>query len=252
MFKQNLSTINNTLYTYDYMCEDWIGSGYNPMMKNRNTSTNCCDWNGVTCDHSAGDVIGLDLSCGMVQGTIHPNSTLFHLPRLQRLNLAYNNFTDSQLPPDIVRLSNSLTHLNITNCGFIGQVPIYISHLHKLVSLDLSFNEINLQPHVFINLLQNLTAMKELSLTFVNISIVLPSNLNISSSSLNFLNLGSTGLHGNLPPNFFSLQSLENLDLSGKSLTRHIPSDISLPKLVELDLSLNENLLIQPCFSVFF
>ncbi|KAL9998150.1 putative non-specific serine/threonine protein kinase [Helianthus debilis subsp. tardiflorus] len=188
------------------------------------------------------------MSYGMVQGTIHPNFTLFHLPRLQRLNLAYNNFTDSQLPPDIGRLSNSLTHLNISYCGFTSQVPTYTSHLHKMVSLDLSFNEINLEPHVFINLLQNLTVMKELSLTFVNISAVLPSNLNISSSSLNFLNLGSTGLHGNPPPNFFSLQSLENLDLSENSLTGHIPSEISLPKLVELDLSLNENLLIQPRF----
>ncbi|MFS8029347.1 putative leucine-rich repeat domain superfamily [Helianthus anomalus] len=253
MFKQNLSSINDTLYMYDYMCEDWLGSGYNPMMKNWNTSTDCCDWNGVTGDHSTGDVMGLDLSCGMVQGTIHPNSTLFHLPRLQRLNLAYNNFTDSQLPPNIGRLSNSLTHLNISNCGFTGQVPTYISHLHKLVSLDLSFNEINLEPHVFINLLQNLNVMKELSLTFVNISTVLPSNLNISSSSLNFLNLGSTGLHGNPPPNFFSLQSLKNLDLSGNSLTGHIASEISLPKLVVLDLFLNENLLIQPrFFSILF
>ncbi|KAJ0495333.1 putative leucine-rich repeat-containing, plant-type, leucine-rich repeat domain superfamily [Helianthus annuus] len=253
LFKQNLSSINDTLYKRDFKCEDWLGSGYNPMMKNWNTSTDCCDWNGVTCDHSTGDVIGLDLSCGMVQGTIHPNSTLFHLPRLQRLNLAYNNFTDSQLPPDIGRLSDSLTHFNISNCGFTGQVPTYISHLHKLVSLDLSFNEINLQPHVFINLLQNLTVIKELSLSEVNISVVLPSNLNISSSSLNLLNLRSTGLHGNPPPNFFSLQSLENLDLSQNSLTGHIPSEISLPKLVELDLSWNENLLIQSrFFSILF
>ncbi|MFS8028597.1 putative non-specific serine/threonine protein kinase [Helianthus anomalus] len=117
-----------------------------------------------------------------------------------------------------------------------------------MVSFDLSFNEINIEPHVFINLLQNLTVMKELSLTFVNISAVLPSNLNISSSSLNLLNLGSTGLHGNPPPNFFSLQSLENLDLSENSLTGHIPSEISLPKLDELVSLSMKNLLIQPCF----
>ncbi|KAF5771089.1 putative leucine-rich repeat-containing, plant-type, leucine-rich repeat domain superfamily [Helianthus annuus] len=249
-FKQNLSSINDNHYEYDYKCKDWLGSGYSPVMMNWNTSTDCCDWNGVTCDHSTGDVVGLDLSCGMVQGIIHPNTTLFHLPRLQKLNLAYNDFTDSQLPPDIGMLSSSLTHLNISNCGFTGQVPADISHLRKLVSLDLSLNGIdfNLEPHVFINLLQNLTVMKELSLEYVIISSVLPTNLNISSY-LRLLNLQNTGLQGNLPHNIFNLQSLEKLDLSYNSFTGHIPSEISLlPKLVSLDLSLNgiDNLLIQP------
>ncbi|KAJ0705284.1 putative leucine-rich repeat domain superfamily [Helianthus annuus] len=239
-FKQNISSINNTLF--EYRCKNWLGSGYNPIMVNWNTGTDCCEWNKVTCDDSTGDVIGLDLSCGMLQGTIHPNTTLFHLPRLQRLNLAYNNFTDSQFPPAIGRLSNSLTHLNISSCEFTGQVPTSISHLNKLVSLDLSSNDFNLEPHVFINLLQNLTVMKELSLTDVNISAVLSSNLNISSSSLNLLNLGSTGLQGNLPRNIFNLQSLEKLDLQGNSLTGHIPSEVSLlPNLVSLDLSWNWN-----------
>ncbi|KAM0023590.1 putative leucine-rich repeat-containing, plant-type, leucine-rich repeat domain superfamily [Helianthus debilis subsp. tardiflorus] len=244
LFKQNLSSINDTLYEYHLFCEDPLGSGYNPIMVNWNTSTDCCEWSGVTCDDSTGDVIGLDLSCGMVQGTIHPNSTLFHLPRLQRLNLAFNNFTHSHLPPAIGMLSNSLTHLNISSCGFTGQVPTDISHLHKLVSLDISsnLNDFNLEPHVFINLLQNLTIMKELSLTDVNISAVLSSNLNISSSSLNLLNLGSTGLQGNLPRNIFNLQSLEKLDLQDNSLTGHIPSEVLLlPNLVSLDLSWNWN-----------
>ncbi|KAM0023589.1 putative leucine-rich repeat-containing, plant-type, leucine-rich repeat domain superfamily [Helianthus debilis subsp. tardiflorus] len=247
-FKQNLSSINDTLSWYYSEGKNWLGSGYNPVMVNWNTSTDCCDWNGVTCDHSTGDVIGLDLSCGMVKGTIHPNSTLFHLPRLQRLNLAFNNFTHSQLPPAIGRLSNGLMHLNISSCGFTGQVPTYISHLLKLVSLDLSWNgnDLKLEPHVFINLLQNLTVMKELSLANVNISAVLPSNLSISPA-LKLLNLGSTGLQGNLPHNIFNLQSLEKLDLSDNSLTGHIPSEVSLlPNLVSLDLSWNNGIDLEP------
>ncbi|XP_076918596.1 receptor-like protein Cf-9 homolog isoform X1 [Bidens hawaiensis] len=250
LFKQNLSSINYNMSWFNmswfnYKCEDWLGSGYIPKIIKWNTSTDCCDWNGVTCDRSTGDVIGLDLSCGMLQGTIHPNTTLFHLPRLQRLNLAYNNFTDSQFPPHISKLSNSLTHLNMSSCGFTGQVPADISHLHKLVSLDLSSSvifiwvDLILKPHVFINLLQNSTAMEELSLKGVTISSVLPNNLNISSS-LKLLNLGSTKMKGNLPNNIFSLQSLEELDLSDNSFTGHIPSHITLlPKLVSLDLSSN-------------
>ncbi|KAF5771119.1 putative leucine-rich repeat-containing, plant-type, leucine-rich repeat domain superfamily [Helianthus annuus] len=247
-FKQNISSINDTMYRYDFQCEAWLGSSYNPIMMSWNTRTDCCEWNGVTCDDSTGDVIGLDLSCGMLQGTIHPNTTLFHLPRLQRLNLAYNNFTDSEFPPAIGRLSNSLTHLNISSCEFTGQVPTTISHLHKLVSLDLSSNgdDFNLEPHVFINLLQNLSVVKELSLTYVNISAVLPSNLSISSA-LKLLNLGSAGLQGNLPRNIFNLQSLETLDLSSNSLTGHIPSEVSLlPNLVSLDLYGNNGIDLDP------
>ncbi|KAI7728099.1 hypothetical protein M8C21_032974 [Ambrosia artemisiifolia] len=198
-------------------------------------------------------MINWDSRCEDWLGTIHPNTTLFYLPHLRRLNLAFNFFTNFQLPHDIGRVSNSLTHLNISCCGYTGQIPTDISHLHKLVSLDLSFNQngfdyLKLEPHVFINLLQNSTVMEQLSLENVNISLLLPTNLNISSSSsLKLLNLRYTRLQGNLPHNIFNLQSLETLDF----LTAHIPSEISLLlKLVSPDLSVNGNeidtLLIQP------
>ncbi|KAD7480256.1 hypothetical protein R6Q59_009026 [Mikania micrantha] len=251
LFKQNLSSISFSIddILYDPPCERWLGSGYNPIMMNWNTNTDCCDWNGVTCDYT-GNVIGLELSCGMLQGTIHPNTTLFHLPNLQRVNLAYNDFANSQLPPDIGRVSNSLTHLNMSNCWLTGQVPTNISQLHKLVSLDLSGNgeEFILEPHVFIDLLQNFTVMEELSLKYVIISSSLPANLNISSS-LKLLNLGYTELLGKLPHNIFNIQSLEKLYLPGNSFTGYIPAEILLlTKLVSLDLSLNgiNNLQIQP------
>jgi hypothetical protein len=36
--------------------------------------TDCCDWDGVTCDKVSGYVIGLDLSCNNLEGELHPNS----------------------------------------------------------------------------------------------------------------------------------------------------------------------------------
>ncbi|GKD02233.1 leucine-rich repeat-containing protein [Tanacetum coccineum] len=221
LFKHNLSS---TSYTFGYGCTDSY-----PIMMNWNTSTDCCIWNGVTCDRSTGDVIGIDLSCGMLSGTIHPNSSLFNLPHLQTLNLAFNNFTGSQIPSEIGRFSNSLTHLNLSSCGLSGQVPPDITLLHKLVSLDLSFNyvDLKLEPHVFINMLRNFTNLEELSLVYVDISSVLPTSLNISSS-LKLLNLDSTGLQGKLPHYIFNLQSLETLDLSGNHFTGDIPSKISV------------------------
>jgi len=40
-------------------------------------STDCCSWDGVTCDMKTGHVTGLDLSCSIPFGTLHSNSTLF-------------------------------------------------------------------------------------------------------------------------------------------------------------------------------
>ncbi|PWA92958.1 Leucine-rich repeat-containing protein [Artemisia annua] len=243
LFKYNLSSINYTNDDTDYDCQYWLGSDYYPKMMNWNTNSDCCNWDGVTCNDSTGDVIGIDVSCGRLQGTIHPNSSLFNLPHLQTLNLAYNNLSGPKIPREIGRFSNSLTHLNLSNCYFFGQVPPEITLLHKLVSLDLSSDDsilLKLGPDVFFNIFRNFTNLEQLSLEEVNISSVLPTSLNISS--LKLLNLHSTGLQGKLPRYIFNLHSLETLDLSENTLTGNIPSEISvnLTHLTHLDLGSNK------------
>nr|KAJ0211107.1 hypothetical protein LSAT_V11C400225650 [Lactuca sativa] len=213
LFKQKMSSINNSNEYLDSKC-GWLGSRYHPIMMNWNKNTDCCKWDGVTCNHYTCDIIGIDLSCGMLQGTIHPNTTLFHLPRLQTLNLAYNDFTASQIPHEFGRSSNSLTHLDLSECWFTGEVSVEIFFLPKLIFLDLSSNDgLQIQPNVFNNLLQNFTHLRELSMVGVDIGWVLPTYLNISSS-LQSLDLSSTGLQGKLPNNIFNLQYLEKLHLS--------------------------------------
>ncbi|KAL8241024.1 hypothetical protein R6Q59_014379 [Mikania micrantha] len=246
LFKQSLSSTTDSSI--------WFGSDDNPIMMNWNITTDCCKWAGVTCRVSTGDVIGLDLSNGMLQGTIHPNTSLFDLPYLEKLNLASNDFTASQLPNEIGKLSGSLTHLNISGCGFMGQVPKDITLLHKLVSLDLSWSafEFDVGPHVFNNMFKNFTFLEELVLQGVVISPVLPNYLNISSS-LRVLDLRNTGLQGNLPYNIFDRQFLKKIDLSFNSLIGKIPWEISkLPNLVNLDLSMNENLRMKPDIFISF
>nr|GEW97139.1 hypothetical protein [Tanacetum cinerariifolium] len=169
--------------------------------------------------------------------------SFFNLPRLQNLTLAYNDFIGSQIPSEIGRFSYGLTHLNLSQCRFSGQVPTEITFLSKLVSLDLSYNQFDLKVHDLKNFFQNFTSMEKLLLKDVNISSTLPTSLNISSSSLKVLNLASTGLRGRLPHNIFNIQNLETLELGDNYLTGYLPLKVSVNLTHLTYLSLNDNTL---------
>ncbi|XP_055801782.1 receptor-like protein 7 [Solanum dulcamara] len=203
-----------------------------------NESKDCCTWDGVTCDMLTGHVIGLDLSCSLLNGTIYPNSSLIQLHHLQTLNLAKNYFYPSTIPNDISRLTN-LRHLNLSDAYFQGKIPTEISYLSNLISLDLSITSyvygLQFDPRTFETVLQNLTNLEVVSLFGVNISSPIPMNL---SSSLRYLDLRVTNLEGVLTESFFLLPNLETLYLSNNYLLKGV-----LPKihpsntLLEFDIS---------------
>ena len=97
-------------------------------------SRDCCSWDGVECDRDSGHVIGLDLNSSCLYGSIDSNSSLFHLVHLRRLNLAHNNFNNSEIPSEIRNLSR-LLDLDLSFSSFSGQIPEEILELSKLVSL---------------------------------------------------------------------------------------------------------------------
>ncbi|XLR37315.1 hypothetical protein S83_021975, partial [Arachis hypogaea] len=100
-FKNSFS-INPPLYNdWWWSAEMGIYCSSYPKIASWKNGTDCCEWDGVTCDTTSGHVIGLDLSCSMLEGEFHPNSTLFHVTHLQQLNLAFNNFSNSPIYPGI-------------------------------------------------------------------------------------------------------------------------------------------------------
>ncbi|KAI8570769.1 hypothetical protein RHMOL_Rhmol01G0062600 [Rhododendron molle] len=240
--------------------------GYTKTQSWDENATDCCNWDGVTCDVLTGHVIGLDLSCSRLYGKIHPNSSLSQLSHLQRLNLAYNDFNGSRISYAFGSFAR-LTYLNLSNSAFSGSIPSEISHMSKLISLDLSNflfdSQLRLEPLHFEILLKNLTQLQELALSRVNISSGLPDSIGYLKS-LKFLHLTSTGLSGKLPDsigylkslNYLSvrdcklrgsiLKSLRNLtqirelNLFGNSFTGEVPYTLSnLKQLTLLDLSSN-------------
>ncbi|KAK4725717.1 hypothetical protein R3W88_030634 [Solanum pinnatisectum] len=195
-----------------------------PKTSSWNTSRDCCSWDGVVCDDITGHVIELDLRCSRLVGTIDSNSSLFQLSHLQRLDLSFNNFSNSHISPEFGKFS-SLKHLDLSKSYFSGQIPYEVSHLSKLHSLRLSTfsysKKLRLTTHDFKWLLQNLTQLRELDLTYINIFSTIPLNF---SSHLTTLGLSETGLYGLIPESIFHLPNLEALYLSSNyQLSGHFP-----------------------------
>ncbi|KAF9672592.1 hypothetical protein SADUNF_Sadunf11G0058200 [Salix dunnii] len=201
--------------------------------------TDCCSWDGVICNMKTGHVIGLDLGCSMLYGTLHSSSTLFFLHHLQKLDLSRNNFNGSLISSSFGQLLH-LTHLNLNSSNFAGQVPPEISHLSRLASLDLSENKLMLEPISFNKLAQNLTQLKELYLNTVNMYLVVPSSFMNLSSSLTSLQLRYCELQGELPFSLGKLKQLEYLDLASNHFIGPMPGDFANhTRLAWLDLSGN-------------
>ncbi|TYI85307.1 hypothetical protein E1A91_D05G431700v1 [Gossypium mustelinum] len=169
----------------------------------------CCSWDGVTCDHLNAHVIALDLSCSWLYGNFPSNSTLFLLPHLQKLNLAYNHFNRSKMPSEFGRFT-SLLYLDLSSTGFAGEVPSQVSHL-------------------------------SLSLSGCDLQGKFPKNI-FDLPNLNLLNFGDNQLSGQIPRLLGNLLQLTSLDLSLNQLSGQIP--LSILNLTQLEfLAISENLL---------
>ena len=188
-----------------------------------NKSSNCCSWEGVTCSKE-GRVIGLDLFNESITGGLH-NSSLYSLQNLQTLNLAYNDLSSSAIPSQFGRLTK-LSYLNLSNAGIIEQIPIEISRLTRLVTLDLSINKLDLKNPNLAMLVQNLTRLTELYLDRIPIS--LQGNewcqaLSSSLPNLKVLSMSYCNLQGPLDSSLLKLQSLSIINLNLNNFNAPVP-----------------------------
>ncbi|XP_034677790.1 receptor-like protein Cf-9 [Vitis riparia] len=191
----------------------------------------------VTCNRVTGHVNGLDLSCSGLYGTIDSNSSLFLLPHLRRLNLAFNDFNKSSISAKFGQFRR-MTHLNLSFSGFSGVIAPEISHLSNLVSLDLSiYSGLGLETSSFIALTQNLTKLQKLHLRGINVSSIIPSSL-LNLSSLKSMDLSFCQLHGRFPDDDLQLPNLKALKLKGNyDLSGNFPKFNKSNSILLLDLS---------------
>ncbi|VAH71562.1 unnamed protein product [Triticum turgidum subsp. durum] len=198
--------------------------------------TDCCLWEGVGCSNSSGRVTALELGgCGSCSQGLDP--AIFDLTSLQVLDLSMNNFGPYSLPANGFERLASLTHLNLSYSGFVGQIPTGIGKLANLISLDLSNNygscsEDSFCSHVtkthdffqtelevlnFEILVANLSSLRELYLDEVDMSSSRDwcHALAKSLPHLRVLSLSFCGLSGPICPSLSALHSLTMINLEG-------------------------------------
>lgn len=196
------------------------------------------------CD-KAGHVISLDLSGESITGGVDNSSELFSLKYLQRLNLASNMLFDSEaeVPSRIGNLTN-LKYLNLSSSGFTGQIPIEISSLTRLVTLD--FSSAYLDGLRIVNpdlkaIVQNFTDMKELYLDGMNMytnGSEWGQALSSSLPNLQVLSLIECFLSGPIHSSLLKLRSLSAIYLDNNDLSTPVPQFFpDFPNLKILSLS---------------
>ncbi|KAJ6881217.1 hypothetical protein NC651_027927 [Populus alba x Populus x berolinensis] len=199
-----------------------------------------------------GHVTGLDLACSMLYGTLHFNSTLFSLHHLQKIDLSDNDFNFSHISSRFGHFSN-LTLLNLNYSIFAGQVSSEITHLSKLVSLDLSENDyLSLEPSSLVEISSSICELRflqVLNLSNNSFSGSMPLCLGNFSNMLLVLHLGTNNLQGTIPLTFSNDNSLEYLNLNGNELEGKISQSIINCTMLEF-LHLGNNKIEDPfpCF----
>ncbi|WVZ14955.1 hypothetical protein V8G54_012521 [Vigna mungo] len=173
---------------------------------NASLNPNCCHWYGVLCNNVTSHVVQLYLTTSLptfdeslgyyvyeeayeeysrrtFSGEINP--CLVDLKHLNYLDLS-NNVFDRKPFPSFIATMTSLTYLNLSYAGFMGNIPPQIGNLSNLLYLDLSESANGTIPSQIGNL-----------------------------SNLLYLDL-SYAFNGRIPPQIGNLSNLHHLDLQGR------------------------------------
>ncbi|GKB44149.1 concanavalin A-like lectin/glucanase [Tanacetum coccineum] len=172
-----------------------------------NSSSSCCNWDGITCD--AGRIVEIDLPRKRLSGNLSSDA-LFKFDHLKVLNLSHNDIK--------------------------GPLPDVIFHFGKLEVLDLSSNDIKgVLPNSI-----DLPKLDVLDLSDNSFSGVIPDGLCVNSSRIRVMRLAVNYFNGSVPK-FENCRLLEHLGVTSNYLYGDIPESLfGLPRFGEL--ALQENL----------
>ncbi|XP_006656407.1 tyrosine-sulfated glycopeptide receptor 1-like [Oryza brachyantha] len=192
-------------------------------------------------------IVILDVSFNRLDGSLpEPQSSSDSFP-LQVLNISSNLFT-GKFSSQQWEVMKNIVALNASNNSFTGQIPSSICiNAPSFAILDLCYNEFSgsISPG-----LGNCSKLREFKAGYNNFSGALPEELFSATSlehlslpnnnlqgvldgshivklvKLTVLDLGSTGLSGNIPDSIGQLSTLEELRLDNNNMYGELPSGL--------------------------
>ncbi|CAN6353504.1 unnamed protein product [Urochloa humidicola] len=243
----------------------------------------CCQWYGVGCSATTGHVVKLDLcndffyddfdgdddqAVHWLRGQI--SSSLLSLRHLKHLDLSGNALGGNMSIPDFMGSLKSLTHLDLSNMNFIGQIPPQLGNLTKLVYLDihkdisygdafayssdvswlanlqslqyLDMSGVNLSAAVhWVHAVNNLPNLRVLYLSNCNLNSSTPSLLHHNLTVLEELDLSRNPFNSPAAPNWYwDVTSLKSLIIFECELSGPFPDELgNLTMLENLDMGWN-------------
>jgi len=230
--KNALLEFKNEFYVQEFNSNGMVGVTKTEKWRN---NTDCCSWDGISCDPKTGKVVKLDLMNSFLNGPLRYDSSLLRLQHLHNLDLGSNNF--SGILPDSIGNLKYLRVLSLGDCNLFGKIPSSLGNLSYLTNLDLSFNDFTGELPDSMGHLNKLT---ELHLGSAKLSGNFPSML-LNLSEITLIDLGSNQFGGMLPSNMSSLSKLVYFGIDRNSFSGSIPSSLfMLPSLTSLVLGRND------------
>ncbi|XP_012073127.2 receptor-like protein 15 isoform X2 [Jatropha curcas] len=218
---------------------------------NNDATSDCCEWDRVTCNSTTGHVIKLSLDNirqipfdGYYEdmSVWFLNISMFNpFKEMTSLNLSYNaigEFIDNADSKILSKL-NKLEHLDLSWNVLDKEVLKVLGEFSALKYLDLHNNF--MAGPLYYQDISGLSNLKVLILQFNELNGTLPINYLVNFTKLEILDLSWNGFTGSIPPSIRHLSSLQALTVSKNYLNGSFPAQglCQLQKLEELDLSQN-------------
>ncbi|KAF8369295.1 hypothetical protein HHK36_032690 [Tetracentron sinense] len=185
---------------------------------NSTTSSNPCEWHGITCN-KAGSVTEINLPNEGFHGEL-TDFNFSSFPNLVRLNLTRNQL--SGMIPDGIGTLSTLLHLDLEHNLLTGEIPPVLANLYSLTHLSLGRNKIGGSIPLEIG---NLKKLVKLDVSNNELNGPVPSTIG-NCTSLITLSLSSNKLESSIPQELGTLPYLVVLQLENNLFSGNIPRQL--------------------------